>query len=523
MLWLSIYLPSLPLQVFNQNLSNDKPLVVIQEKTVLFCNDAASQQGIEPGLKLNTARGLSDTLFIAERDQDKEQALLQYLAESAYQFSSSVSCYRNQRHENSLLLEIGGSLRLFNGYDQLQKQLEQLLKTHSLSKQNTNTQNFRHQFSIANTPRAAELLARYFYHQGRLQEYPYQHKQADNNLTLQAIPTQLLDIPEKPIQQCLSMGLTKLGDLINLPKPALAKRFNQELIRYLDQLSGRVADPQKTITLPHYFEREQFYIDGLRSHTDLLHPIEKLLKEFCTYLQIRQLKSRGVEWIFHRFSRKTHLITLSCSEPLSQYEILLDLIKIKLETIPLDSPVETVALRATAFEAATLDEADFFHSAQQTCSAHLLAEKLTAKLGPQALIKMEIDNHHLPEISNRPYKLNHVSHTVNNNNIRDKQYKLAPRPTWLLTQPKQLRSIDNRIYYKNNLLTILKGPERIEGNWWHKASSRDYFIAAQQKSSVSANNKNSDITAKNRLIYQAFYWIYYDRKIQRWYLHGLFS
>lgn len=545
MLWLSIYLPLLPLQVFNQSLSTDKPLVVVQEQTVLLCNQAASQQGIEPGLKLNTARGLTDTLFIAERNREKEQALQQYLAESVYQFSSSVSCYQNQRDESSLLLEIGGSLRLFNGPDNLQNQVRQLLKTHPLAKQSSDSNNdnegFQHQLSIANTPKSAELFARYFYSQQQNQHHKqqygqghtqrHQHKAAHKNDTLDAIPTQLLDIPEKSIQQCLNMGLTQLGDLLTLPKAALAKRFNHHLIHYLDQLSGKQADPQRLITLPNYFEREQFYIDGLRSHADLLYPIEKLLKEFCTYLQMRQLKSRGVEWVFQRFSRNKNHITISCSEPLNQYETLLALIKIKLDTIPLDSPVETVTLRATAFETITFNEADFFYNNQKTHSAHLLADKLVAKLGPQALTKMTIDNHHFPEISNRSYTINHptdkqqTKKTVQNSqkSSSEKQDKFPPRPAWLLAKPEQLRSIEKSIYYKNNLLTILKGPERIEGNWWNKASSRDYFIATQQRSTTAATNNHTDITARNRLTYQAFYWIYYDRKAQQWYLHGLFS
>lgn len=531
MLWLCVYLPLLPLEVFKQvDLNNteqpseNKALVVLQEQKVLLCNKAANDSGIEPGLTLNTAHSLSEALLITERDQEKESKLLQYLAESAYQFSSAVSCYQNHHHESSLLLEVGGSLKLFDGIDNLQQQLSHLLKTHPLA----DAEGFKHQFSIAKTPKAAELLARYYY-----QKYAGEKLITDTSdlsqimsaptaERLKSIPIVLLDVPEKPLKQCLSMGLNYLNELLALPKAALAKRFNHDFILYLQQLTGRQSDPQKIIKLPAYFEREQFYIDGLRSHAELIFPIEKLLKEFCLYLQVRQLQSRGIEWVFHRYSKQKNAIQISCSEPQSQYASLLSLSKIKLEKLPLDSPVETIRLIARDFELAELREDDFFHTKNQAYSANLLADKLIAKLGQQALSRVDSGNHHLPEINNRLKTLskNTAGKRLNKNSFNETHNNPPARPAWLLEQPEKLLSIDSDIFYRSHKLQLLKGPERIEGNWWKKSSSRDYFIAAQ----LMPVNKKPPTSNKNQHpVYQAFYWVYYDRKIQHWYLHGLFS
>ncbi len=525
MLWLSIYLPLLPLEVFNHSkplseaglsdsaINNDieRPLVISVRHKVLLCNRAASQCGIEPGVAINTARGLSDTLLIAERDPQKEQRLLQHLAESVYQFSSAVSCYNNHRSENSLLLEIGGSLRLFNGRQQLKQNISEILHQHPLNRPS----GFQHQLSIANTPKAAELLARYQYRQQQSSnKSPANKKNINKNARgsdqLSAIPIGLLDLAEQSLSQCLDMGITQLEQLRRIPAAALGKRLGKEIVLYLEQLSGKRADPQRLIMLPAYFEREQFYIDGLRSHTDLMYPIKYLLSELCAYLQVRQLQCRGMQWCFHRFSRQKNTIAIHCSEALNDYQALLTLITIKLDQLPLDSPVETVTLKVTDFEQSHVVVDDFFDQKNPSRNIHLLADKLTAKLGPQALTTIVLHNDHFPEASNRPHQFQQgqSKHDLQHNS-------LPPRPSWLLPAPEQLFCIDSDIYYKSHKLLLLKGPERIEGKWWtNSGASRDYFVAARKK---SANNS----AAQNH--YQAFYWIYYDRKIQQWYLHGLFS
>lgn len=513
MLWLSIYLPLLPLQVFNQTNSNhdhEQALIVVWQHKVLLCNPMASQCGIEPGLAINTARGLCETVHIEERDQAKERAVLQRLAESVYQFSSQVSCHVNCHSENSLLLEIGGSLRLFNGIEQLQQQLSQLLHGHPLSKPH----GFQHHLAVASTAKAAELLARFYYHKGNNSKQAVIHKTLPSS-----VPVTLLDIETKQLKQCVDMGITELNQLLQLPAAALTRRLGVDITRHLEQLTGRQDDPQSIILLPPYFEREKFYIDGLRSHNDLLHPIQQLLTDLCDYLRIKQLRSRTIEWTFHRFSRQKHGITIQCSEPLSDFEALLSLTTLKLDQIPIDSPIETVSLQAISFEMADTRTGDLFERKNRAASWHLLADKLIARLGARALTKVSTKNHHFPESINRVDAIG-----SERQQIAVLAQTIPGRPAWLLQSPEQLLFIDNDIYYRSHKLSLLKGPERIEGNWWenHYGDSRDYFVAAsinplaERRAVVHHSQENQQAR------YQAFYWIYYDRKMQQWYLHGLF-
>ena len=74
----------------------------------------------------------------------------------------------------------------------------------------------------------------------------------------------------------------------------------------------------------------------------------------------------------------------------------------------------------------------------------------------------------------------------------------------MLSEPKQLRKKNNRLYYKS-IIRFSMGPERIESGWWDDADiQRDYYIGIDE------------------LI--GSLWIYQDLKNKQfWYLHGLFG
>ncbi len=532
MLWLCIHLPLLALQVVDSTSrhKNTEPraFAVIQNQQILLCNETAKKSGIEPGLSTSTALALNKKLVMIERNLDQEIQTLQSLAESLYCFSSQLVTYTSRQNESSVLLEVGRSLRLFKGLSNLQQKICHFLQQHPL-----NDQGFIHQFSLANTVKAATLLARHYWLEPM--EKGNFNKALDPT-ALFSIPSSLLNTTPKVIKQCLDMGLDTVGQLLNLPKAALAKRFDRDFIIYLNQLTGEHPDPQSSITLPAPFEHERFYIDGLRRKAELIYPIEQLLKELCHYLRVKQWQSLGIEWTFQRFSKKSHQLYVSFSKPQHHYPTLLSLTRIKLEQLPLDSPVDTVRLSAKDFSPLAEQSNDFFQTQKSQQNIHLLADKLTAKLGKQALLTVHTYNHHLPEIINQASPIgnltkssdliknvNHypLTHARKQPTTIPSLKKLLPLPSWLLANPKRLATRKNIIYCNNKALSLLSEPERIESHWWARGASRDYFIAAETSSQTSQDKRNSSYAATT--YYSAFYWIYYDRKNQHWYLQGMYS
>lgn len=116
-----------------------------QRPQVLACSEGARRAGVRPGLGLPAARALCPELAALPRDAAAEQALWQLLGAWAYGFSDQVSLAL----PDAVVLEVGGSLRLFRGWPALERQLRADLGQLGLAAR----------LALAPRPRAAWALA----------------------------------------------------------------------------------------------------------------------------------------------------------------------------------------------------------------------------------------------------------------------------------------------------------------------------------------------------------------------------
>ena len=114
MLWLALYLPQLPIEVFTRARQQAGALVVVESlagrEQISRCNAAAQAYGVRPGQALPAALALCADLAVQRRDRERERRALEELAAWAYQFSARISF-----EPSLLLLEVGASRRLFGG------------------------------------------------------------------------------------------------------------------------------------------------------------------------------------------------------------------------------------------------------------------------------------------------------------------------------------------------------------------------------------------------------------------------
>ena len=182
-LWLCLYFPHLPLQVFTRGLNptdSHKPVVILERRRVIALNQAAFETGIRHNNNMDTAYSISHEVISFDKDSDKELTTLTNLAQWTYQFSPAVTI----RTPDVLLIDIGGSLKLFNGLKALMASVERGLKELG----------YTAILAINTTPMAALLSAR-----SNAENSAKTHaktdaiKNADNNLK-HRIP----DIPDIP-------------------------------------------------------------------------------------------------------------------------------------------------------------------------------------------------------------------------------------------------------------------------------------------------------------------------------------
>lgn len=480
-IWLYLKFPLLALEtvlIYQSELSSDKPLAIINShknvRRIVCCNDASKQWGVEPELSLTTALAICPDLVTFTENYSQEKLLLQQLALIAYRFSPEVII-----DTAGLWLEISSCEHLFNGYENLLKQLhEQLLQ------QKINVVN-----GIGENPLAAKLTC-----SNEFQKTVPKKCEIHRNL----MATRLDNLPSTPKQQrsFKQLGLNTIQDLLKLPRCALSQRFDQVLMDTLGLLVG-----EKTFTGDRFRPPQSFYNEvqnpqGLYSKESLLFPMKTLLQQFCQYLAVLQCHSLQLEWTFEPLLGKHQKIILSLSGSNNSWSNFLNLSRLKLERIDLPQSIERISLSSNKFIDMPDLNVDLFNNQFDLNKEEKgLIDNLSARLGLEALSKLVISNEYLPE---KASTLEPIHQNLDSKYIISKSYK----PIWLLAEPSPAKWYKKQLYW-GKPLKILSGPERLCSNWWQSEQKRDYYLVSDSEGSR--------------------YWIFRELLSNQWFVHGVFA
>jgi protein ImuB len=479
MLWLSLHLPHLALEIFTRGSPENRPLLISENRGsrqwVHCCNEAASACGIAPGMALSAARPLlgADSI-VRTRDPALEDAALERLADWAGQFTSHLAVVSRR----GLLLEIGASLRLFGGLPPLMEKVESGL----------GELGYRGLPAIAPTPLGARILSR------AADTRPVTDR-ARLRQRLAPLPLELLELEPTALKALKGMGLRCVGDCLALPVAGLARRLGPAVVDYLQRALGERPDPQMPYTPPARFQ-SRLLLPAEVEHTEgLLFAVRRLLLELEGVLRGR---GDGIQHLhltlLHRRRDPTRL-TLGLLAPGRDSAHWQELLKTRLEQIELAAPVEEIVLEAERFMPLPADSGDLFGDKIVEEPGGELVEKLQARLGAQAIHGCGMVADHRPEYAARPCSPGEKSPLLTTP---------GPRPIWLLEQPVPLSERAGLPWHRG-ALRLLDGPERIETGWWDgRTVRRDYFVAQNRE--------------QQRL------WIFRTLSDPPgWYLHGLFA
>jgi protein ImuB len=489
MLWLCLHFPQLPLEVFTRSSEQDGPLALVQDQQVVLCNKEATAQAVVAGMSTATACALAGSLRCLARDTDKEQQALQQLAQWAYRFTPASSI----KPPADLLLEVGGSLKLFQHLDTIVQQIDRDLAE----------QGFSYRIGMAHTPKAAWLVTRYcpgIYAQSTPAWFNRPGQKLDQaalKQVLARVPLRQLDLPDKLLTRLHKPGFRVLADILPLPRPALGKRFGRDFLLYLDQLLGNAPDPQIAIEPEVNFYRLLEFMEPLHSTEALLFPIQRLLTELAQFLRARQLDCPGFDWQLLQHAGEPIALPIRLSRAHHDKAGFLALTRTRLDNIKLPGPVHGLVLQCDSLVGTMpVSEALFtqWRNREQQSMEQLL-DQLHTRLKPEQVYGLACRDEHVPELAWSRMALTQKQPV-------DTSGTTCNRPGWLLPSPKLIGHSGDSLYWRGKLKLVL-GPERIESHWWDKPVRRDYFIAAHEDG--------------------GFYWIYLDRARQRWFVHGIFA
>ncbi|AOB30888.1 DNA polymerase [Bordetella sp. H567] len=484
-LWIAIHLPRLALDALHPPWPLDATAcAVIEHECVMALTPAAAAHGIRLGMRRAGANTLAPHAILLDRAPAAESAALEGAALALLQYTPDVAL----GDQDSLLLNVGASLRVFGGPRALARRVAGTLRTLGLQAR----------LGMAPTAGGAWLLAR------RGDRGP-RHALAMERLArrLDALPCGLLPQALPHLEWLHGIGCRHFGFLRRLPRAGLQRRCGTALLKALDAAYGDAPQAHAWISPPAAFKRRYELIERIE-HTDAVLAVARILVEQMSgWLTARQRAVPGLTLALEhergRHARPPSLLELTLAEPAWQPGHLLGLLRERLGRMTLQAPVIAVVLDAARTVPQPAANTTLFPEPAQVASERArLLDMLTARLGADRVLRPCPAADHRPEVANRWTPVHDAS-------AADTAAPMLDRPFWLLDPPQPLQVRRNRPVH-GTPLTLLRGPERIESGWWDEAAAvRDYFVAEDA--------------------HAARYWVYRERGMTdaRWYLHGLYA
>lgn len=466
MTWLCLHLPRCALEASARYLPLAETSTVVVtamrgRQCVIAANDQALQGGVRTGQWLTAARARVPALAAWDRDPRAESAFLNQLAVRCGRVTSHVHQPEPPPDPGAgrLLLEIGGSLRLFGGLAHLQQAVRSLVTGHDVL------------LGTGRTPLLAMLRARAAAH-------------GDHGRT-RALPLTLLELPASTLDSLAAAGLTAIGDVLALPRDGLARRYDPACLDYLDRLAGRKADPRPALSLPERFTADlELPIEA--THTQHLRfALNPFIDELGAMLRAADAAIATLQLrLTHAEHPSTH-VALSFAAPTRDPARLSSLLAERLDTLALQAPVRALRLTSGRFLGHTPGQQDLFEDRSHDAAAwHMLHDRLQARLGEAALRQPQCRPDHRPARASRLVAPG----------CESGQSPAAQRPAWLLPTLQHLARPPR----------LVAGPECIESGWWETDQRRDYYVGQEQ-------------SGRRVWVYRE------ARPPHRWFLHGVFG
>ena len=408
------------------------------------------------------------------------QERLHRLAHRAQRYTPLVSL----EPPAALLLEIRGSLRLFGPPDALQARIDADWARDGL----------RARSAAAPSPLAALWLARAG--ASIVIEDP-----AALAGRLAALPLACTGWDAPRLERLRAIGVSRLGELLRLPRAGLARRFGPALVAELDVALARASAPRRAfVPLERFAARRDFEV-GIEEAARLAVALAPLVERCARFLRARRAGVQRLQLrLWHRAAPVTR-VTAGFAGVTGDPRRLQRVLEERLSRLALAAPVRAAALVSGPLESLSGGSDDAFGGAggaTEHAAAPPLIERLRARLGEHAVYGVAAIAEHRPEGASRRVREPGVAAARPPIDAAG-----VPRPMLLLPSPQRLAA-GSAADARPSDWRLERGPERIESGWWDGADvARDYYVARDRRGARG--------------------WIFQERRGRDWYLHGLFA
>ncbi len=397
----------------------------------------------------------------------------------------------------SLLLEIGGTAHLFGGEAAMVERMVGELSAGGWSAR----------LAAADTLGGAWAAA----HFGEAAHRAILVPPGGTAAALRPLPIEALRLPPETVALLHSLGVRRIEQLESLPRRELCARFGPRLAERWDQAMGGCSEPLPVCDPPLRLAADWSPEYPAARRETIAAAMEQLIGRLAaTLVQC----GRGVLRLQCRLSilGKSPLeFTVGLFEPTARPENLLPLVQMHLERLSLAGPVQAISVEAATTAPLEDRQQELFPDGATRSSPRRLAgliERLSSRLGPEAVVRAHLRSEAQPELACRYEPLLHASRRrgAGPGELPPRPLRLLPRPLGLaaLSLPPEGPPRQWVIAGRRQQIAHCWGPERIETGWWRgRPIGRDYYRV--------------ETTAARR------FWVFRRLRDGKWFLHGMFE
>lgn len=471
-------------------------------QTVAGCCGVAAKSGVRTGITLAQARSmLNRTEVEVHCCAPHEDAIgLRRLARWALRLAPIAA----PDEPDGLLLDISGCERLYDNESQHIAVIDDALGALGLTVR----------LAVAPTFGCAWAVARYG--DRRLSTVAPDSVSA----SLESLPVEALRIDGQTCDALAAINVTRIGELMSIPRGALADRFGPGLLMRLDQALGQAFECTESIK-PAEVLTATWEFDGPIDDRDIIeNTIYGLLEELLAKVGStgRGVSKLVVELCPHDASPSRMELSPVC--PTVDLAHLWVLLRNRLEAFVTAHPIEIITLRAARVGTLTNRQRIFDtalgldHDADASALGALF-DQLAERLGAQSVVQFEPRQTYTPECAFAPVAtMVPTPHRVTSTPAPD--VYPASRPSRMLDQPVAIDVMallpDSppvwfRWQGREWRVSAGCGPERIASRWWlcgaEESDARDYYAVQTESGGV--------------------FWLFRLLSTGRWFLHGLWA
>lgn len=494
-------------------------------------NSLARAEGIRPGLSLADARAVFPGLLTRKIERDKDRAALLALT----RWSGRYGPARNMDGDNSLWIDVTGVAHLFGGEHRLMADLVNRLRKFGLTVR----------ASLADTAAGAAALARFapLGAEG-FAIAPTTHMRD----ALSHLPVEALGLGDDAVLLLKRLGLRRIGQLYDLPRAALARRFQAlgnarrrtknpaglsgpalagTVLARLDAALGSAPEVKRALTETPRPLARRIFSEPLISAEGIESAVADLAADLCLMLDQTARGARRLRLCLYRVDGTVAGVRAGTSKPCREPSHLLQLLTPKVSDLDAGFGIDALTLEATALESLDPVQSAINTGLEKDAAADpaALIDKLANRLGAERVFRLLPYGSHIPERAEVRVPALAGKKAFG---TTEPAASHPMRPPFLFTTPEPITVLAEvpegppaRFTWRRVSHTVAKaeGPERIEPEWWRALGAsakpaprpRDYYRIEDDRGGR--------------------YWVFreglYDRDPEAgapaWYVHGLFG